>query len=184
MLRQFLVSVCVVVTYGLCPTVARAQGELGWDVAVSYVSTKTITYGNTYPHGWLLAGGVSMIGARGVGVGVNAEVGTSYDHSDAAYDPELNASFRNYMAGPRLLVQTPHVAPFAQLLLGSITVGCPMCGYLSKFAWQPGGGVDIHLAKSVWLRAQGDFRRIPVKPASPLDHLDWARFAIGVAVRR
>jgi len=152
------------------------------DIAVSYAFINAIGYGNDYPKGWLASGAMHVSNF----LNVAGEVGGSYKSFEAVGStPALAASIYNFMGGPRAVLRiNPRLTPFAQVMFGGVRVGNNLGGYVTEFAWQPGGGVDIRVSERVAVRLQADYRFIPVSNAtSPNDEIKQFRFASGVVLR-
>ena len=152
-----LMAAAMFVSLGAIP--AQAAEPPAVDVAGGYVFLAGVGYGNTYPSGWLASVGVSVTPV----VSVVGEIGGSYDNNPgiAPGIPDLNASFYNFMGGPRVASHRNRAfTPFAQVLVGDIRVGNNLGGYVHNFSWQPGGGIDIALTRALGLRLQGDYRLI------------------------
>jgi hypothetical protein len=161
---------------GGVPTKAAAD-EPGADIAGSYAFINAVGYGNDYHKGWLASGAVYVSNIWGVA----GEVGGSYSGFDVPGGaPPLRASIYNFMGGPRFMLHgNQDITPFAQVLLGGIRVGNNYGGYVSNFAWQPGGGVDVALRHTIAVRLQGDLRLI--QSGGTIKEF---RFASGIVFRK
>ena len=128
------------------------------EVSGGYVFIQSVGSENHYTTGWLASGAWHPNNV----VAVVGEVGGSYRTVvlfPEAGIPNLHASIYEFMAGPRVAVRHhPVVVPFAQFLFGIERSGNDYGGYQTAFSWQPGGGVDFGLSRSVAIRLQGDLR--------------------------
>jgi hypothetical protein len=167
-------TIAVVICGGV-PTKAMAD-EPGADIAGSYAFINAVGYGNDYHKGWLASGAAYVSNIWGVA----GEVGGSYSGFDVPEGPPLRASIYNFMGGPRFMLHgKEHITPFAQVMLGGIRVGNNYGGYMNNFAWQPGGGIDVALSRTIAVRLQGDLRLI--QSGGTIKEL---RFASGIVFRK
>jgi hypothetical protein len=138
---------------GLQSIPEAAAGSVATEVCVGFASTAALGYGNNYPVGWIVSGGISSIRLGAIG-----EVGAGYDPSSG---PNLQANIYDFMGGARMATasQTERVRAFAQVLVGGIRAGNNYA-HATAFAWQPGGGFDLAVSHFAAVRFQGDLRLI------------------------
>ena len=121
-----------------------------------------------FPVGWVAA----AVGNINPWIGVVSEIGSSHRTChDCQRGPFTSEMFRGtdrdlrvftFLAGPRFAFRAMSlVTPFTQVLLGGshISGGVQFDGALTTgFTYQPGAGVDIHVAPNFGVRLQGDYR--------------------------
>ena len=88
------------------------------------------------------------------------------------------------MSGARFQVPaSARVTPFGQLLAGAVRLSGGAMGQSSsdtRFALQPGGGVDVWFTRNVGVRVGGDYRRM----FGDIDDPNAIRFHAGIVVGR
>jgi opacity protein-like surface antigen len=151
------------------------------------------------------AGTVPVGWGAGVTVGVHewlsvvVEVGGDYETTQPQTPhslplPAAQTRIYAYLAGPRVAVDAARkVRVFGQVLLGGtqheaafVVPGAPFPGYssINHFTWQPGGGVDVGVARHWAVRLEGDYRLTPVAALVPArSFIAQPRFASGVVFR-
>jgi hypothetical protein len=142
----------------LCVATRASAQESAGDVAFSYSILHDSEVEETFPMGWLVAGGANL-GSHFAALG---EVGGNYKSVDLL-GTDVNLRVHSFLGGLRVHNRTPRVMPFGQVLVGVAHFGASVLGEgesSNGFAIQPGGGVDIPLTSSLGARLQGDFRMI------------------------
>jgi hypothetical protein len=138
-------------------TPVLAQERAG-DVAIGYSVLHDSDAEETFPMGWLFAGGVNL----GSNVALVGEAGGNYKTVDVL-GTDVNLRVHTFLGGIRVQNHQPKVMPFGQVLVGLAHMGVSALGEgdsANGFAVQPGGGVDIPLGSRMGARVQGDFRMI------------------------
>ena len=143
----------------LAGSAASAQQKPTNDLAISWGLLAESE--NTMPLGWVVAS-TSHINER---VSFVAEFGGNYKTVESL-GVNVTLSEHSFLGGVRFRpAPSSKVTPFIQALLGVARVGggASVAGFdvnVSKnmFAIQPGGGVDIEVAKNTAVRIQGDLR--------------------------
>lgn len=125
----------------------------------------------SFPVGWTAGATFNLSPV----LGIVGEFGASYKSESASeFGITANADLNVYsfMAGPKFTSRGhSRVSPYFQALAGiarvSLGASVDVFGFsesasesVTKFAFQPGGGVDILLSESIALRVGGDYRRI------------------------
>lgn len=173
-------TVFAVFALAALPRSGAAQPIPHVDVAVSDGFINSHAYGNDYHEGWVISGAFYPR----TWWGVAADIGAGYSGFDVPDAPPLRASIYNFMAGPRaILTSVPHVRPFAQAVFGGVRVGNNYGGYIARFAWQAGGGVDLPVRDHLAIRLQSDWRFVPLPSPPPGAKLEQLRLAGGIAFR-
>ena len=136
------------------PARAEAQ-EPRVSIAGGYVFLQQKTTGDvtdtTYPFGWMGTAAFRLGASKLSAVG---EFGISYQSNDFDEQQQL----MGVLGGARFaLYRSNRVTIFAQGLAGLERFSEP--GFSeSGVAVQPGGGMDIYLTSTLFIRAQGDYR--------------------------
>ena len=110
-----------------------------------------------FPAGWMASGGAHLFGWLGA---VGEVSGSARTLSIPGDKPKLRVY--TFMAGPRF-ERAAHagINPFAQLLLGSARASSSVLGIretVTDFSYQPGGGIDLNMARRLGARFEGDYR--------------------------
>ena len=157
--------VVVVLLLGVAPASAQTPRV---ELSGGYSFMRDQDRSEDFPAGWV----ASVVGNVNGWVGVVAEVGSNHRVChDCQRGPFTSDTFRGtdrdirvftFMAGPRVaLRKMSTVTPFAQILLGGshISGGVQFDGALTTgFSYQPGGGVDVNVARNLGVRLQADYR--------------------------
>lgn len=109
-------------------------------------------------HGWVASLGVNLTRW----IGLVGEVGRNYKTLRCC-DAEADLSLHSYMGGARVAVRRSSVVPFVQVLAGGARLSASAFGETAgqtKFALQPGGGLDVWLGRNVGVRVGADYRRV------------------------
>ena len=110
--------------------------------------------------GWLL----SVSGIVSSSFAIVGEVGGSYKGLDVLGTNIANISMHSFLGGPRFMARgTPNMTPFGQVLAGVVRGSFSAFGEGdsgTRFALQPGGGVDLWFMKNIGVRIGGDYRHI------------------------
>ena len=138
-------------------TPVAAQGRTG-DVSFGYSILHDSDLEETFPMGWLVAGGANV----GSSLAVVGEAGGNYKSVDFL-GTDLNLRVHSFLGGVRVQERRTKVMPFGQFQVGVVHRGASILGEgdsANDFALQPGGGVDIALGSSMGARVQADYRII------------------------
>jgi len=147
----------LVVAGVIAPRPAAAQSG-NWDVAAGYSFLNDNEIKESFGAGWFAAVGVDVSKA----LAIAGEVSGNYK-TVAIAGTDVDLSIHFFGAGPRFVGHTAKVHPFAQVLFGAARGSAGLLGVsesATDFAWQPGGGIDIDLNKSVGLRVGANGRFI------------------------
>lgn len=153
---------------------AAAQSDEKGNVAVSYSLMHDSELEETFPMGWAFAVSSNM----GSMFAVVGEVGGNYK-SVSVLATDVNLRVHSFMGGVRFMNQSDTVVPFAQVLVGGAHMSVSALGEgdgATRFAIQPGGGVDVRVSDKLRMRTQGDFRIINVEDES----INEFRFSVGL----
>ena len=116
-------------------------------------------------------------------LGLVGEVGGNYETFSLG-DFDIDVSFHSFMSGARFQVPSSRrVTPFGQLLVGAVRLAGSAVGRSSvetRFALQPGGGVDLWFTRNVGGRVGADYRRL----FGNVDDPNGIRFHAGIVVGR
>jgi hypothetical protein len=107
--------------------------------------------------------------------------------------PSVRYRRHAFVTGPRVAVHAGHcVELFGEMLLGVVHQnshfqdlgGGELSNSLDRFAWQPGGGVDLRLTNRVAVRLAGGYRLMPSPGRSPTGRTQQAqpRFMTGIVL--
>ena len=112
-----------------------------------------------FPAGWMASGGAHLWRWFGA---VGEVSGSAKTLSIPGDKPKLRVS--TFMAGPRF-TRSAHsgINPFAQVLFGSARASSSVLGVretVTDFSYQPGGGIDVSMARRLGVRFEGDYRMI------------------------
>jgi opacity protein-like surface antigen len=110
------------------------------------------------PLGWY----ADIAGNLSDSLGLVAEVSGSYKTFDSG-DGDLKLSFHSLVAGPRLSRRGDGASFYAQVLAGVTRLKVSGGGFddsTTKFALQPGIGLDFRMSDGLALRIGGDYRLI------------------------
>ena len=110
-------------------------------------------------HGWV----VSAAGSVTRWLGIIGEVGGNYETFSVG-EFDIDVSLHSFMSGARFRVPSnPRVTPFGQLLVGAVRLAGSAMGQSAvetRFALQPGGGVDLWFTRNIGVRVGADYRRL------------------------
>jgi len=154
--------------FGTAPLFAADTPQ--FEFAGAFAFMRDTSRSESFPAGWA----ASATGNVNSWIGVVAEVGGNYRTCDNCQrGPFASQTFRGtnrrlrihtYLAGPRVASHANSVVtPFAQVLFGGshLSGGVEFDGALNTgMTYQPGGGVDVHIAPGAAIRLQGDYRII------------------------
>lgn len=138
-------------------TPVAAQENTG-DVAFGYSILHDSDLEETFPMGWLVAGGATLSS----NVAVVGEAGGNYKTVDFL-GTDVNLRVHSFLGGLRFQERRTKVMPFGQFQVGLVHRAASLLGEgdsANDFALQPGGGVDIPLGSSMGARVQADYRII------------------------
>jgi len=123
-----------------------------------------------FPAGWAFA--ATGTGNSGSGLVVDAGGNDTVCQSrqrgpfatQAFRGTDLDIRIHTYLGGPRIASHAlSAVTPFAQVLFGGshMSGGTEFDGALNTgFTYQPGAGLDVHVAPRIAIRVEGDYRVI------------------------
>jgi opacity protein-like surface antigen len=155
---------------------AAAQGPR-FDVSGGYSVLRDTEIDQNF-NGWV----ASVSGNLNPWFGVVGEVGGNYK-SETFETIDVDLSMYSFMGGARFTSRAnPAIAPFAQVLAGGVRLGASFAGESdsqTKFALQPGAGLDIWFAPYVGLRVGGDYRHIFLEEDEGPDEF---RFHVGIVI--
>lgn len=123
----------------------------------------TVPSQNSLPMNGILLSGNADFSRR---FGIAAELG--YARNFDAFNTSHTADLFTYMAGPAFYpVRMRNMNVYTQVLFGGAretgvnlsTDGELLRGYVNKFAWAAGGGVQYHITRSLSLRVGADYLR-------------------------
>jgi len=157
---------------------ARAEDHR-LEVSGGYAYLSDQTNAKNVPRGWTGGIGAAIMSS----LAIAGEVGASYL---PAVDPTASAtSIYSFLAGPRYVIRVhERVTAFGQFLLGDVhaSAGVFAAGATTdRFAYQPGGGVDIAIASRWAARLQGDYRAL--RDTGTASTFNQGRFVAGVVYR-
>ncbi len=179
------------------PWVALAQRPPAGEIAGGYSYLAGFTDNLNIPAGWFVSGGVNITDI----LAVVGEVGGAHKTQEA-FGSRADVDVYTFMGGVRYYRRLARMTPFAQFLLGGGRLRSivdhppvfPQNPFLTdsdetqtKFAIQPGAGIDIHLTDRLAARAQGDWRRFFSGDTfgpfmANIGDNDEFRFAVGIVV--
>jgi hypothetical protein len=134
-----------------------AQQSAG-DVAIGYSILHDSDVEETFPMGWLFAGGANL----GRNVAIVGEAGGNYK-TVSVLGTDVNLRVHSFLGGVRVQNRRTKIMPFGQFQVGLAHLAYSVFGdgdSSNGFAIQPGGGVDIPVTSFMGARLQGDFRMI------------------------
>jgi opacity protein-like surface antigen len=158
-------AILILLTIFVVPLAAQSTGAPRYEIAGGYqlmhdqdISKNDADLSANFPAGWMVSGGAHLwtwLAAIG-------EVGGSTKTLTIPGDrPKLRVN--TFMAGPRVTRPVHGISPFAQVLFGSARATESVLGVhdtSTDFSYQPGGGVDVNVARRVGARFEGDYRII------------------------
>ena len=147
------------------PLAAQTTGPRRYEVAGGYqlmhdqdIAKADPDLSANFLAGWMASGGAHVWR----GLSAIGEVGGSARTLDIPGDkPKLRVY--TFMAGPRFTRAVHGINPFAQVLLGSARASNSVLNVrdtVTDFSYQPGGGIDLNVARRVGARFEGDYRII------------------------
>ena len=194
--RRFSTAL-IVLTALAAPPVAGAQDVPAATVSGSYAFLKDKDVEGLFGLGWA----ASIGGAVTRSLEIVGEVGGNYKTiaSPPAFGAEASAKIHTFLGGPRYLWRgRGSTSGFAQVLAGAAhaSVGITACGSIlaefcaeiqeagvsrTFFTVQPGGGVDVAIARRTAIRLQADYRAIfPRDEGEGTEVVHEFRFGAGV----
>jgi opacity protein-like surface antigen len=159
---------------------ASAQEDRRFDLSGGYSRGLFIDFDVDQEfHGWL----VSAAGNVRPWLGIVGELGGNYETIPFG-TVDLDLSLHSFMAGARFRVlSNRRVTPFAQLLAGGVRSTISALGQSrteTRFALQPGGGVDLWFTRNAGGRVGADYRRL----FGNVDDPNGIRFHVGIVLGR
>ena len=154
----------ILVSISFVPAAAQSTDPSRYEVAAGYqfmrdqdIAKQDADLSANFPAGWMASGGARLWGW----LDAIGEVSGSYKTlSIPGNKPQLRVY--TYMAGPRFTRPAhPGINPFAQVLLGSARASTSVLGVhdtVTDFSYQPGGGIDLNVARRFGARFEGDYR--------------------------
>jgi hypothetical protein len=138
------------------PGAAQAADGPRYQVAAGYAFLHDEDISDNLSRGWV----ASVAGNIKSWLGLVGEVGGNYRTLSVVGDPPRLTVY-GFMGGPRFTVRAyPRLAPFAQVLVGAVLASSGVGDWDADFAYQPGGGISLHLKPRVGVRLEGDYRII------------------------
>lgn len=175
--------VCSAAVLTALPASGRAQeaGAVALGGGYSFLGSDALVDG--YGLGWFAEGGWRATNW----LDLVAEVSRQQRTQDVGFI-DVEVTFGSVLAGPRLWLDSPGVAPFAHLLAGatrlnvragtSVPVDSTGTDAATYGTLQLGGGIQIPLADRLSLRVGADYRRVFTEAG-----LNQSRFATGAVYR-
>lgn len=148
--------------YGQGPVIAGVAPVLEGGVGFSYVQA------NVPSEGHMAMNGVEAALNADVQRHFGVKLDVGYSRSFDAFSTGRSADMLTYMAGPVFCpVRTRNMHLYAELLLGAArqtgvnfeSNGQIVLGYVNKFAWAGGGGLQHRLTRTLSLRVGADYLR-------------------------
>ena len=148
--------------YGQGPVIAGVAPVLEGGVGFSYVQA------NVPSEGHMAMNGVEAALNADVQRHFGVKLDVGYSRSFDAFSTGRSADMLTYMAGPVFCpVRTSNMHLYAELLLGAArqtgvnfeSNGQIVLGYVNKFAWAGGGGLQHRLTRTLSLRVGADYLR-------------------------
>ena len=148
--------------YGQGPVIAGVAPVLEGGVGFSYVQA------NVPSEGHMAMNGVEAALNADVQRHFGVKLDVGYSRSFDAFSTGRSADMLTYMAGPVFCpVRTRNMHLYAELLLGAArqtgvnfeSNGQIVLGYVNKFAWAGGGGLQHRLTRALSLRVGADYLR-------------------------
>ena len=137
----------------LSPNVVSAQTGT-FDVAGGYAFLRDLDLEENVPKGWFASVGAGLTSWLSIAGEVSGHHRTFATASFFGDDAKVNLYFFGF--GPRFVKRTGKVHPFGEVLIGGVR-GTVTLGDESQsageFAWQPSGGVDFDITRTVGMRA-------------------------------
>ena len=170
--RMFSVCVTAVAVNAICAPLAAAQAARV-EVAGGYALLRDENVSGNFPIGWFVSGGGNpALGTfRKEWFGVVGEVSGNHKMvSPLGFD--IHLSVYSFMGGAKFAApKWRAMTPFGQFLIGAhrseVSTALAIQRSATRFAYEPGGGVDVSLASHYAVRVgvKGRFIRSP-------DHAD------------
>ena len=161
---RFISAVLTLLFVSAVPLAAQSTSARRYEVAAGYQLmhdqdiAKAGDLSANFPAGWMASGGAHVWR----GLSAIGEVGGSAKTLSIPGDkPKLRVY--TFMAGPRFTRAVHAINPFAQVLLGSARASNSVLNIretVTDFSYQPGGGIDLNVARRVGARFEGDYRII------------------------
>src|SRR5712691_11773275 len=155
------VRVAVLLLVGLLakPLAAQAADAARWEVAGGYAFMHDEDISENFRQGWV----ASVTRNATNWLGLVGEVGGNYKTLSILGEPPRLKVY-SFMGGPKFTAGvSSRIGLFAQVLLGAARASSSVLDVgdsTTGFAYQPGGGIDMHLAPHVGARVEADYRII------------------------
>ena len=166
----------------LLPRSAAAQpGSV--DVAAGYAFLRDNDLDESLPRGWFASVGAGVTNWLAVAGEVSGNYKTFEIPAGLPIEGDAKISIHFFGVGPRFVGRSGRVRPFGEVLVGAIRGKATLLGFDeagTEFAWQPTGGVDWDLTRTVGLRVGAGGRFIQVDG----DSFNEFRFIAGVVFGR
>jgi hypothetical protein len=169
--RMFSLCVIAVALNAMCAPLAAAQAARV-EVAGGYALLRDENVPGSFPIGWFVSGGGNpALGTfRKEWFGVIGEVSGNHKMvSPLGFD--IHLSVYSFMGGAKFAApKWRAMAPFGQFLIGAhrseVNTALAIQRSATRFAYEPGGGVDVSLASHYAVRVgvNGRFIRSPDQP--------------------
>jgi hypothetical protein len=154
MRRRFAAVVFGIVLFGL-PAPTAAQTIASWELSGGYSYLQDSPDRTSLPAGWMIGAALALSSWLAAVVDVSR-------HAHTIGDIEL--SMAAVLAGARASAKVGPFAEFGQLVVGPARASSSVVGSTSantRFALQPGAGIEYPFATALGARLQIDFRSIP-----------------------
>jgi hypothetical protein len=154
--------ICFAVTFLSMVTVTEAADEPVLELSGGYSVLHYSDPAGTFPAGWV--GSASVLFTDWFGL--TGQVSGNYKTISSAFG-ETHESGYAYLGGPRVVVSIlPTISVFGQVMLGATHTGSATPGFgdrfITHFALEPGGGVDLRISPRWATRLSGSYRGYPL----------------------
>ena len=164
---------------------AAAQNARRFEVSGGYSWLRETQADQTF-NGWVASGAVYV----NRWLGIVGDFGQHFEGIDPEPGLEVRFNELSYMGGVRFAgASNRAVSAFAQVAAGGVRFHSSIrdstvdeSQSVTKFALQPGGGVDVFFSRNVGVRAGGDYRRVFVNEMG-IDGINEWRFHVGLVIR-
>lgn len=160
-MRLRLLAVLLLLAVG-APAMAQSTPSIEFGAGYAYLrdeGSSGVADSENLPLGWY----ADIAGNLSDSLGLVAEVSGSYKTFDSGGPDEFKISFQSLMGGPRLSRRGDGANFYAQVLAGGtrVKVSDPFSeDSITKFALQPGVGLDFRVSDGLAVRIGGDYRLI------------------------
>ncbi len=163
---RLISAVFIVVSISVVSLGAQSADSPRYDVAGGYqfmrdqdIAKQDPELSANFPAGWMASAGAHLWGWLGA-AGAGEVSGSTRTIAIPGDKPKVRVY--TFMAGPRFSRRAhAGINPFAQVLLGSARASTSVLGIrdtVTDFSYQPGGGIDVNMARRFGARFEGDYR--------------------------